>query len=188
MSASLFQENSAADGGAILVDEGSLQLTNALLVWNSSTVSGGGVRLQETATYTGNFLTHGGESAPTGASVAVMENSSATLGSSIIYGATTGAAVHVDTTASLSIEYCNVYGNAEGNYENTTDPTGIYGNISSDPSFGAYTADGDPSNDTWQLGAQSPCIDAGDPTQQDPDGTLANMGCFGGSGADWIIP
>ena len=52
------------------------------------------------------------------------------------------------------------------------DPTGANGNISADPLF----TDADEGDFT--LGAGSPCIDSG--TGQDADGSVADMGAYGG--------
>ena len=50
---------------------------------------------------------------------------------------------------------------------------GDSGNISEDPLFT------DPENGDFNLMAESPCIDAGDPgAPYDPDSTIADMGCF----------
>ena len=66
------------------------------------------------------------------------------------------------------------------------DPTGSYGDISSDPLFVAYSPDGDLSNDDLRLQAGSPCIDVGYPTWVDPDGSRSDMGAFGGTFAEAI--
>ena len=44
------------------------------------------------------------------------------------------------------------------------------GNIDTDPSFK------DPSNGDFHLNENSPCIDAGDPTDTDPDGSTRDIG------------
>lgn len=50
------------------------------------------------------------------------------------------------------------------------------GNIDADPSFGVATANGDASDDDLSLLPGSPCIDAGDPSLFDADGTRSDMG------------
>lgn len=69
-------------------------------------------------------------------------------------GALTGAPVTLD------VSYSNVEGGAPG-----------LGNIDVDPGFVT-----DPTTGVVCLGAFSPCIDAGDPTQTDPDGSPRDMG------------
>jgi len=83
--------------------------------------------------------------------------------------------------------YNDVWGNALGNYNNTAAGTG---DISKDPLFA------DPDNGDFHLKSRagrwngsawvtdnetSPCIDAGDPSEKDPDGTRVNMGAYGGT-------
>jgi hypothetical protein len=63
------------------------------------------------------------------------------------------------------------------------DQTGISGNLHADPLFLLYTADAT-WNDDLHLRADSPCIDAGDPTRGlDPDGSPPDLGAFGGPDA-----
>jgi hypothetical protein len=66
----------------------------------------------------------------------------------------------------------DVWGNVKGNYENMTDLTGQYGNISADPLF---ASDGD-----YHLQAQSPCSQAGSPLLSEGDGSVSDMGMYGG--------
>ncbi len=50
------------------------------------------------------------------------------------------------------------------------------GNLDEDPLFTALSEDGDWTNDTLTLQSGSPCIDAGDPSLADADGSRADMG------------
>jgi len=61
------------------------------------------------------------------------------------------------------------------------------GNILDDPQFTAFSADGDPLNDTLTLLSGSACIDAGTPdaAANDSDGTRADIGAFGGPLGNW---
>ncbi len=70
----------------------------------------------------------------------------------------------------------------------TTDPTGTNGNISVDPLF-ADVSGTDLTLWDFRLDSTSPLIDAGDPAETDPDGSVADIGAYGGNGADgWIWP
>lgn len=73
--------------------------------------------------------------------------------------------------ADSAIQYNNVFGNAQGNYDRV--PVGA-GSISVPPLFV------DTSADDFRLQWNSPCVDAGDPSMQynDPDGTRSDMGAF----------
>jgi hypothetical protein len=66
-----------------------------------------------------------------------------------------GAGVQVFDPATVSIACCNVWGNADGNYSNIDDPTGIAGNISADPLFC-----GTAGADSLALMNTSPCLPA----------------------------
>jgi parallel beta-helix repeat protein len=76
-------------------------------------------------------------------------------------------------SASASIDYNNVWGNAEDSFESFS----VAGNnISEDPQF--VNSD----SGEFHLQAGSPCIDTGDPDPKfnDPDGSRNDMGVFGG--------
>ncbi len=96
-----------------------------------------------------------------------------------------GLASHGGTAP--TIVYCDVYGNAGGNYLDLTDVTGTNGNISLDPLFVDYSDDGDASNDDLTLDASSPCVDAGHSNTgfDDVDGTQNDMGAYGGPEGSW---
>jgi len=74
--------------------------------------------------------------------------------------------------------YNDVYMN-QFDYSLISDRTNIQGNIKSDPLF----CDND---SLFALASDSPCIDAGSTTQQDPDGSIADVGMYGGPDADPI--
>ena len=95
-----------------------------------------------------------------------------------------GIHVVAGTTAPTPvIEYNDVYENGT-NYYNYTNLTGLYGNISSDPSFVSLGTD-------YHLGSSSPCIDAGAPGSPyyDYDGSRNDMGAYGGPflDADYFV-
>jgi len=73
--------------------------------------------------------------------------------------------------SSPSISYNDVWG-AELNYDGCSPGTG---DISADPLFV------NPANNNYHLQPGSPCIDAGDPSILDPDGSRSDMGAYGGS-------
>ncbi len=74
------------------------------------------------------------------------------------------------------------WANALGGYSQSN-PVGANGNIDADPMFVSYSAF--TSSDTWDLSLQagSPCIDAGNPAILDADGSVSDMGYYGGPGA-----
>jgi len=80
------------------------------------------------------------------------------------------------------------YGNLFDNTSDETpwgDVTGSDGNISADPLY-TDVSDTDPTAWDLSLRSGSPAIDAGDPDDEDPDGSAADMGAYGGAGgASW---
>ena len=73
------------------------------------------------------------------------------------------------------ITHNNVWGNLTGNYENMDDLTGVNGNISLDPLF---VGDQD-----FHLREGSPCRYAGSPSLSESNGSISDMGMYGGPGA-----
>jgi hypothetical protein len=95
------------------------------------------------------------------------------------------------------MSYNNSFGHVSDNentdYSNTPPNVGIwtatnangdscdmYFNISLDPLF--------LSDSVYTLSSSSHCIDAGDPTISDWDGSVSDMGAFGGPEGNWIVP
>lgn len=72
------------------------------------------------------------------------------------------------------IECNNVWNNVMGNYSDMDDLTGENGNISEDPLF--------VSEDDYHLQEGSPCIDAGSTAVSEGDGSISDMGMYGGPG------
>jgi parallel beta-helix repeat protein/predicted outer membrane repeat protein len=87
-------------------------------------------------------------------------DSSPQITNTIIW-ANTESEVVVEGISSPVITYCDI----SGGWEND-------GNIDVNPLFV------DPDNGNYNVYAQSPCIDAGDPGVQDPDGTRSDIGVF----------
>ena len=83
-----------------------------------------------------------------------------------------------------SFEYSNVYNSAGNETYNVTFSSGSDGNISTGPEYvdasSADAADWDLTLDTG-----SPCIDAGDPSILDADGSTSDIGCYGGPDGSW---
>ena len=73
------------------------------------------------------------------------------------------------------ISHNDVWGNLMGNYKDMDDLTGVSGNISEDPGF---VSDRD-----FHLLEGSPCRDAGSPSLSEGDGSISDMGMYGGPGA-----
>ncbi len=181
-----FMGNSAESGAGLEVDGGTLDLTNMLVTYNEASVDGGGVYAVD-ATLIVTNTTAGKNEGASGSSFLIDGSTAATLMNSAAWSSTSGACVAVGGSASFTGTYNNVYGCSDGAYSGVTAPTGTDGNISAYPWFVSVTADGDVYNDDWRLATTSPMVDAGDPSAayNDVDGSVNDMGAYGGPGGDW---
>ena len=88
----------------------------------------------------------------------------------------------IDAPNQITIDYSNVQNGEDGIYLNGNGELfWNVGNIDSNPNF----MDSEANN--YRLITNSPCIDAGNPdvVYNDNDGSLNDMGAYGGSGSDW---
>ena len=115
-------------------------------------------------------------------------NSSPSIVNTIVEGSIgNGGGIYFDGSPNATVSYSDFYNNSGGNFTGSV-PAGlgtIVGtNANGDPCDSFYSIFlnplfVDPINGNFNLQANSPCIDAGDPTSpSDPDFTLADMGAF----------
>jgi outer membrane protein OmpA-like peptidoglycan-associated protein len=191
VSRNLFHENAAAGAGGASYETAttySSTFANNIVSENLANV-GAGLALEDLdiqPEVTNNNLTGNDASAQgahlylAGATVSFVNNIAA-LG-------VDGGGLYADDSASATSSdfyYCDVWSNAGGDYTGTlVDPVGTSGNISEDPLLAAYSQDGDETNDDHHLQLSSPCLDAGDPSIVDLDGTRSDIGVYGGPEAD----
>ena len=178
--------NSAADGGGFQVDGGAITMTNVASSFNDASSTAGGMLIADgTASLVNTAFA--GDSGTSGGGLMTSGASALSLANSIVYGTLTGAGIHIGGSSSFTGSYNDVYGNAVSNYAGIVDPSGTGGNISTDPLFVAFSADGNLDNDDFHLTSSSPCVDAGDPATgyDDADGTRNDMGAYGGPQSDW---
>lgn len=109
-----------------------------------------------------------------------------TLRSSIVAGNNYGILNGSSEGGSMyTLEYNDVYSNTNGNYYGLDDPTGSSGNLTISPHFTTWVDDTDPTNDDLTLRSSSDCVDAGDPSETDLDGSGSDMGAYGGLQGGW---
>ncbi|TKJ42553.1 hypothetical protein CEE37_02365 [candidate division LCP-89 bacterium B3_LCP] len=178
---------SLAKGGGIYAYDGSLSARYCLF-YNNSAEYGGGTYLWGigSSADTIEHCTFDQNQSSSGAGI-YLSNSSGVVKNSIISGSTLGSGFYFEILEDPQIAYCDIYDNAGGTTGGTAPPGfGIlsavnangdscdsYYNILMDPMYE------DPVIRDYNLQAGSPCIDAGDPeSQNDPDGTVADMGAF----------
>lgn len=107
-------------------------------------------------TISGNSATYGG-------GVYCYYYSNPAITNSVLWGniAPNGPEIFVGYASDPTVRYCDVNGGWPG-----------FGNIDADPLFAG------PFNDDLHLRWHSPCINAGDPSLTDPDGTRSDIGAF----------
>ena len=173
--------NDAPEAGGLYIDGGQATLDNVLVQGNT----GGGVELR--SSNTPPVLTHvsvvGNESSGLGGGVLVVDLAPTLVNTDISEntGAAGGGLVALDATPWL--RHCNVWGNDPDNYLGTPDVTGADGNLSVDPGY-LDSSPAEPADWDLHLWTGSPLADAGDPSYQDPDGSVADIGALGGTYAD----
>jgi hypothetical protein len=178
--------NEATDGAGFEAEGGALALTNVISSFNWASSEAGGLYLIDTMADVTN-VTYAGDDAPIAGGVYASGTADLTLMNSIVYGSSSGAGVTADGGATLTPSYNDVFANGGGNWSGITDPTGTDGNISLTPLFLAYSDDGVYTNDDLHLNAASRLVDAGNPAAayNDADGTVNDIGAYGGPGSDW---
>jgi hypothetical protein len=179
-----FEENEAERGGAICTDlvyrdpddvggienyyeTSNIHIHASTFVGNSAS-EGGAMYLKAAEANIYNILSSGdGDGA--GSFAFIDEEGDLSLTNGIIVDSVGASVIEVESAGQATATYSDFYNNA-GGFVGLTDPIGSNGNISDDPLlFGVY-----------ELGDTSPCIDTGDPTLQDPDGSPSDMGAYGG--------
>jgi len=169
--------NQAGAGGGVAVDSGTLSVGNCLFDANEGDgaavyFDGSGLMVHQTTLYD--------HVAPEGSAaiVIVSDPASAALENSILAESTPAAVSCVGTATGWDY---NDYYSSDGLLPLTEDcdasGTGV---LESDPWFVTATPNQDPHDDSLHLQAISPCIDAGDPSCQDADGTTCDLGAYGG--------
>jgi hypothetical protein len=180
--------NWAAAGGGV-GSVGDWSATNAVLI-NNISVDGDGVQggaaldVADGGAAATNVTMAGNEGL---ASVYLTGASSTSVLNSIVSDNREGSLYDGEATVTLSVQYSTAYNGPGDLFGSFTDPTGVDGNLDSDPTFVAWTADYDSSNDDLALASGSPAIDAGSPASayNDVDGSVNDQGAYGGPNGDW---
>jgi predicted outer membrane repeat protein len=191
-SANLFCGNlSTGDGGAVYMGNSTAETwSNNLFVDNVSGDRGGALASTSSNLYFRNNTVVGNGATRSGSAVGLWNTTSVDLRNNLFAEGFDGAAVYIHRASAASfttLAYDGWYGNVDGNAGGylTLDTT-TSGHVSADPLLESYTDDGDCDNDSLALQVGSPLFDAGDPAYADPDGSRADIGAYGGSGAsEW---
>jgi hypothetical protein len=173
-------DNTAADGAGVEVDGGSFTLSNSISAYNTADDVGGAFYIIDGG-FTATNIVAAYDAATTGGELALAGAGTSTVMNSILAYAAGGEGVAAPAGTTFTGTYNNVFGNIDGEYTGTTDPTGSLGNLSVAPRFrSAATRD-------FTLLPASPSINAGDPdaAYNDVDGTRNNQGAYGGPSGTW---
>jgi hypothetical protein len=147
-------------GGGIFCGESSPLIEYNIIYANSVIDWGGGICCDEADPMIISNTISGNTALSNGGGVFCLNNASPTLTNTIIW-ANSPREVGLRSGGSPIIRYCDIRGGWDGE-----------GNIDVDPLFlSAYQGD-------YNVCAQSPCIDAGDPSFSDPDGTCSDIGVY----------
>ncbi len=208
----LFDGNTAAGGGAMLVYGAEL---DGGWVWaqanHSETGSAifnysGTVRLENAAlvanTGYGALETDSGITELT--NVTFVANHSSSVGGAVYHNASDplvltnvevsyneapngGAGLWMVGIGGLQASHCNIWGNVGEDVDGVTYTPGVDGNLSDEPIY-LDTSHPNPARWDLHLAATSPLMDAGDAGIVDPDGSVSDIGAYGGPGAEsWDV-
>ncbi len=176
-------------GGGILVVGPDLELVNNLVTGNASDDRGGGLLFKDTAfavTLRNNTVVYNSALTDGAGIHADLDGGVILDGDIVAFNQGTAGIGADDPPDQPDASYSDVYSNLPVDYApGLTDPVGNDGNLAVDPLFLAYSPDGDPDNDDFHLDPGSACVDTGNPALTDPDGSDADMGCYGGPDGDW---
>jgi predicted outer membrane repeat protein len=185
----LLHGNVAADSGGAWYERDTSSpgsLTNLLLVENEADEGGALYFEGVNDTYVVNNTMVGNDASSSGAHLFVSTGTVRFINNVFAWGQD-GGGIYGDSTAAggSDIYYNDAHANSGGEYVGSfTSQTGLSGNIEVDPALKDYTIDGDESNDDLHLELTSPSVDAGHPAIFDVDGTVSDIGAYGGPGAD----
>ena len=170
-----FTSGTAARGGAVAMESGSLAVRNA--VWTGSDGrEAGGALYARSGELDMRFAVLASNVSSLGAAVAV-ESATATL-TGVIAWDNAGSEALLNAGGSMSFAEGLVYGPEVDAAIGTVDLAGV---VYEEPRFTNASAS------DWTLRATSPALDAAVAGEMDLDGTVADMGAFGG-GTAWQLP
>ncbi len=183
----LIGNSSKGGGGLNVVDFSTATVSNAVFAGNSTVGapnSGGAIMVADYGDIDVIHTTLVGNTAPYGAGIHIGSYSHADMVDvavvSNVGGSGSGVHAFGNANSTANLAYCNVWDNDWAVIE---DPTGTDGNISADPSF-LDIADPDPLNWDTHIAVGSPMENTGAPFIADPNGSVSDIGAYGGPRAE----
>jgi hypothetical protein len=159
LTSTTWTENASEDGGAVAAEGSAVEVVNNTFLANDASSEGGHVRLSDGA-------------------LAFVNN--------IAAWAVDGGGVWVDAASADATDtyYNDTFSNGGGDWAGSlSEPSADSGNLGVDPLLRAWSPNGLLDDDLHLL-VGSPCIDAGEPTLFDLDGSRSDIGAYGGPLAD----
>ncbi len=154
------QENTGHNGGGMAFDTTPLcDVINTTFIGNGAAVDGGHVH---------------------------VTNAPIRLINGLFAHAADGGGLYADALAVLGADrfYNDVWDNAGGDWVGSwSEPGAISGNLTVDPQLRQLTLDGDTGDDDLHLRIGSPLLDSGAPGILDVDGSISDIGAYGGPDA-----
>ncbi len=171
--------NSAGSGGGIFHKAAAFDMANTLVADNTVSMIAGAILADSLWGAVDNNTVDGNSSSLAIGSVMITTPEGCVIRNNNFTN-NLSAGFQAPGQENITYIYNNAYNNRDGDVLGIT-PDGT--NISADPLYV------DPSGGDYHLGIYSPGIDGGDPgAGDDPDGSRADIGVFGGPGALWLQP
>lgn len=175
-------------GGLSFNDNSEVNISDCLIADNSCDSSGGGISIFVYCESQITNCTISGNAATLNGGGIYIYQSSPVIANTIVEGSEGNGGIFFELSPATSLLYSDLFNNEGGDLGGDTIPAGLgqlvnvnangdscdtYYNIFLNPLF-ANAGGGD-----FTLQAESPCIDAGDPSSPlDPDSTVADIGAF----------
>jgi hypothetical protein len=178
--------NTATYGAGIALYYSSIDVTNAALTRNTG-YWGGGAFIQGNGGSTFTNVSMVQNAGALGGAIATYADATVDLVNVTMSGGaawqTTGG-VYAHPGGTIRFDHCNFWDNAGGDVGGLPSPIGADGNVSVDPGFVDTSS---PQSLDWDLHLTplSPLRNAGTPALQNHDGTVSDIGAYGGPGGDW---
>ncbi len=180
-----FSGNSAASGAGLIALGGLVEMWNCRMVENQGGMGIGALGILDAEIWLQNndFVDNQGSVDHLFITEDTGTSSGALFNTHLVGGV--GAAICDESSGGVEIVYNDFWDTTYAfacNHAGLTPQEVGEGNLTHDPEFVAWTADGDLSNDDLHLQAGSASIDAGHPDAgvNDPDGSRSDIGSYGG--------